>query len=248
MLRLTIIGICSLFLLGLNSCKLLNKPTKSPENLIITWHKNGGMLPSYSKLYISEDSCAWESYNEINLQQTPFNLSPTEIKELYAVLTANNYTKIESKHKPVLDRGGSDITIQVDEEKYKLLNSRSNFIIEKYISNYKAIEQAIIQKYEDYNSKHVNTLTLDLDSSITNSKYTVVLYIDRKEVYNESKSDYFTPITHSITNQSINCKVLFMKKSSSFQTVVNKYELTLHDLTSTKNIILTLVDDKLTLK
>lgn len=248
MLKLKHIAILTLSIVGINSCKLLNTAPKNPEHISIEWHKSGGMLPSYSHCYISLDSCVWENYNEISLQRTFFQLSRHEILELYSTFYTNKFTKIKSSKQDALDRGGSDIYINVDGENYELLNSGSNFIEDKFVDYYKTIEKAVVQKFEDVNSKQNKDVVINLDQSISASKHNVVLYLNNKEIYNEQKTGEFTSIEHTFQNNSAHFKILFMQKSnSSFQTVLHKYELILKDLPIDKNIILTLVDGKLTL-
>jgi hypothetical protein len=249
MLKIKYIGLFTILLIGFNSCKLLNTPSKTPKKISIEWRKNGGMLPSYSKLHISTDSCVWENYNEVNLHRTVFSLSEHEVQELYSILYLNHFNKITYSKQEVLDRGGSDIFINIDGNKYELLNSGSNFIEDQFINNFKTIEKAILQKYEDINNKQNTKIIIDLDQSITNSKDNVVLYINNKEVYNEQKTGEFNSLHHSIHNNSIQFKILIMQKyTSSFQTVLHKYELTLNESPTHKDIILTLVDGNLTLK
>jgi hypothetical protein len=249
MFKIKHIGILTLLIIVVNSCKLLNTPPKSPKLINIEWHKSGGMLPSYTNAYISADSCVWENYNGINLQRIVFELSDTEILDLYSTFYNNQFTKIKSSKQDVLDRGGSDIYINVDEKRYELLNSGSNFIIDEYRENYKAIEQVLLQKFEDINSKQNKNVIIDLDESISSSEHNVVLYINNKEVYNEQKTGEFNSLHHTIQNNSVQFKLFLMQKSSSsFQTVLHKYELTLKDNQISKDLILTLVDGKLILK
>jgi|GEM_PF-2176295 len=249
MFKIITFGLVILFLIGFNSCKYLYKIPKNPKSISIEWHKSGGMLPSYSKVYISNDSCIWINYNEISLHRTVFELSQSEILDLYSTFYNNNFTKIKYFKQEVQDRAGSDIYITIDNITYQLLNSGSHVIQDKFTTNYKVIEQAIIQKYEDANKGKNKDVKIDLSPSITDSKYNVVLYIDRKEVYNEQKSGEFIPIDHTIQNEGIHFKILLMKKSTSpFQTVISKYELTLNKLPSNKDIILILDDGNLILK
>lgn len=246
MFKLKISGLLLVLLISITSCKLLNKPPKQPKLISIEWNKSGGMMPLYTKAQLSEDSCVWKNYNGITLQQSTFNLSKDELNELYLVFYANQFTKIESSKQEVLDRGGSDILINVDGKKYELLNSGTNFITDEYKTNYNEIENAIIKKCNEANKKLNKSFTLNLDESITSSKHNIVLYIDNREVYNEQKSEEFTTVTHSTQSNSLHFKILIMQKSNaSFQTVLNKYELTLSKLPSDNDIILTLVDGKL---
>mgnify|MGYP006169301377 CR=1 FL=1 len=249
MLKIKYIGILTLLIISINSCKLLNTPPKSPKLISIEWHKTAGMLPSYADAYISSDSCIWENYNGINLQRIVFELSDNEILHLYSTFYNNQFTKIESSKQDVLDRGGSYIYINVNEKRYELLNSGSNFITDEFIENYKAIEQVLLEKFEDINSKQSKNVIIDLDESISSSKHNVVLYINSKEVYNEQKTGEFNSMHYTIQNNSVHFKIFLMQKSSSsFQTVLHKYELTLKDNQINQDLILTLVDGKLILK
>jgi len=249
MLKIKELGLFILLLLGVNSCKLLNSPPKHPKIIEITWDKSAGMLPLYSKAYISNDSCVWENYNGINLKRTVFRLSEKEINDLYSVFYTNQFTEITSSKQEVVDRGGSNIYIRIDKKKYQLLNSGTNFIQNQFINNYKAIEDAIILNCKEANSNQTKEFKIYLNKSITNSTHNIVLYLNNKEIYNEQKTGEFTPLEYSTQDNSIHFKVLMMKKtSSSFQTVLHKYELILQELPLNNHIILTLVDGNLILK
>ncbi len=251
MLRIKYIGLFLIVLIGVNSCSLLNIPPKQPKKITVSWNKSGGMLPSYSNVYISTDSCIWKSYNEINLTKNTFNISETELLDLYSVFYNNNFTKIESSKQDVSNRAGSDIYINIDGEKYELLNSGTNFIQEQFTNNFKNIEQAILQTYEEVNNKQNKDIIIDMDTSLTNSAHNVVLYLNNKEVYNEQKTGEFNSLHHSnsIKDNSIHFRILLKANSdSSVLTVLNKYELTLNALPTRNHLILTLVDGNLILK
>ena len=236
----------SVLLIG---CSTYSKIPQRPSEIIITWYKSGGLMPGYENIYISKDSCIHEiRYNGL-LKQRLFTLTKDQLSSLYDEIYINNYATIQSDSTPVLDRGGSEISLIIDDINYGISNLGHNVIKKEFISNYLNIENAIKNVSFDELERQKNDFSILLDESISQSNHNVILYINDKEVYNEQKDGQFEPFSIKLFKNSNKFKVLMMNKGNNpYQTVVAKHELIIGELSDNNKIILTLVNNSLNVK
>jgi len=148
---------------------------ETPAKFVINWSEGGGMLNRSEHIYISYDSAAWvfDRYN----QETVINWNPDKkvINDLYGILKANKVDKIKSVSEgQVYDRGGITMDINIDDKSYRLDNSGSNFIMDKWKSNYATINNAVI----DYAMKEVENKKIAIDISLLDGLFKSGYYIN----------------------------------------------------------------------
>jgi len=222
---------------------------KDPKEIKISWYKDGGMLPEYSRIYISNDSCSYLSSKQNIEQIVKYQVSNIELKALYDVFYNNEFNKIQTFEEEIYDRGGSSISLTADTQSFSISNSGMTLIKENNQAQYANIEKAILNLNKAYVNKQKQTILIDLDTSITNYKNNVTLYVNDNIVYSEEKNgEYFTlelellPINNSF-------QIYFMEDGNNpWQEVDKRFEFLLEQLPLNNNILLTLEDNQLIVK
>jgi hypothetical protein len=166
---------------------------KNPSKLTVNWSEGGGMLNRSEHIYISFDSAAWvfDRYNN----ETVISWKPEKkvIDDLYEVFRSNKIDKIKSTSEgQVFDRGGISINIEIDEKSYEIDNSGSNFIMDKWRSNYVAVNKAIT----DYAMKEVENQKISIEISLLDGIYKSGYYINL-DINEERVINYETDTTSS---------------------------------------------------
>jgi hypothetical protein len=119
-------------------------PDARPEKLVVEYHVDGGMMYYSEALYISEDS----SYYTVNdggaISRLNFMLSKAEMDKLYKIFTDNNFDRIKTFDKKVLDRGGSSVFMRWGKDKIaSVSNSGMSFVKESWQKEWNACESAL---------------------------------------------------------------------------------------------------------
>lgn len=245
-----ILGLAFIVLL-MSACKVLstNLPEK-PKQIQISWNVDGGMLMRNESIFISNDSCTYNLEVERRKQFIIFQLSPIILDSLYQIFYDNSFDKIETYKEEIYDRGGTSINMSVDGESYSVSNSGMSLIKENYKENYSRIEYAVKTIAFDEISKQKKLIDIKLDTSITNSEHNVILYVNGETYYQEKKDGEYLILDLSLFSMNNLFEIYFMQNdgNQSFETVVERFDVVLEDLSSKSEILLILDGNELIVK
>lgn len=257
-MKISIFSIAFVFSTYLLSCSNLSSThgnekngdlPKSPKKIKIYWNENGGMMPQYSQIYISNDSCSYLSSKQNVRQLVEYAVSEEEIRSLYDVFYTNEFNKIQTYQQEIYDRGGSSVSLIVDDQSFSVSNSGVDFIKEKNKSQYATIEKAIFKLNKTYVNRQKRTVFIDLDTSITNTKNNVILYVNDNIEYSEEKNGEYFTLEIDLLPMNNNFQIYFMKDGNkSWQEVNKRFDFLLEQLPENNKIMLTLEGDQLNIK
>jgi len=206
-------------------------------------------MPKHETIFISKDSCIHEIIDKGRVEQRHFSLTKNQLSSLYDEIYNNNYATIKSDSIPVLDRGGSRISLKIDGIDYDISNFGYNVTKEEFKPNFLNIENAIKHVAYTKLENQKSDFNILLDESITQTNNHVILYINDNEVYNEQKDGEFESFSIKLFKNSNTFKVLMMKRgTNSYQTVVAKHEVIIGELPDNNKIMITLVNNSLKVK
>lgn len=237
-----------LITVAVSACKVLstNLPEK-PKQFNISWRVDGGMLDRSESIYISNDSCAYQLRVEGREQFVNFTLSNKILDSLYQVFYDNSFDKIETYEEEVFDRGGTSIYMNADGDSYSVSNSGMTYIKSEFSANYAKIEGAVKTITFDEISKQKRLMDIKLDSSITNSKFNVVLYVNGNSYYQEKKDGEYLTLDLSLFTMNNIFEIYFMKNdgNQNYETVDQRFDVVLEQLPVKNEILLILEDNDL---
>ncbi|MCE3225924.1 MAG: hypothetical protein K0S32_475 [Bacteroidetes bacterium] len=120
-------------------------PTKRPDDLVIDYHVDGGMMDYSVQIDVSADSCHFRKREDGKVVEKRFKLSIAERDSLYTLLQKNSFNKIKynTEKGTVYDRGGVSVTIGWDKNKIIVSDAQSNFVQEKWYEQWRAVTEGI---------------------------------------------------------------------------------------------------------
>ncbi|MBN2894217.1 MAG: hypothetical protein JXL97_20265 [Bacteroidales bacterium] len=175
---------------------------KDIKNIEITWNENGGMLFYIENVKFTKDSCSYEKNIDGAIQHANFTISEKQLEDLYSVFVKNEFDLIKTYQQPVTDRGGSSITLKVNEQNFSVSNAGSSFIEKEYSKNYNGVESEILKLTKEEVDKQKKEITISFDETITNSEQKIKLFINRDIVFDEQAFGGFQPITVKLLNDN----------------------------------------------
>lgn len=159
-----------------------NEPGKDsdlPEkysSLVIRWNDGGGMLDMSESIYLSEERSEWIFHKDGHDKKIEFTSSTKELSDLYNYLREQSFDKIKTHSEgQIYDRGGIDIYVDVDDKTFKVNNSGSTMLVDKWVSNWKNCSSKIHEFAEQKVAEKRFPLQLLLDSSINTDEYFIRL-------------------------------------------------------------------------
>jgi hypothetical protein len=180
---------------SLTACKIFKKENtelpKNPKEIKILWEQNKGMIGGYESIYLSNDSCTYKLRQKGQEQVINFTIPSENLLSLYKTFITNKFSLIQSNVKEISDRGGSKITLRVDDKSKTVNNSGNHFVDEKFLDNYLAIEKQIKEIAFNEINKLKKDIVINLSDELVNSPYYLYLYVNDVEVYNELNDGNF---------------------------------------------------------
>ena len=130
----------------LSGCNILgqvnNLPAQRPDDLVLTYHFDGGMVNHSEDILFSADSCVISINEGGKRSRKRFKLNEKTLDDLYIRLKLEQFDKIEYKTEgQVSDRGG--ITIQLSWNKgrqnIKVDDAQNAFVKENWSKEWRSI-------------------------------------------------------------------------------------------------------------
>lgn len=222
---------------------------KDPKKIVVTWNKNGGMLPERTQIYISNDSCSYFTSKQGVDQLLEYRIPELDLKTLYNVFYTNKFNEIETFHEEIYDRGGSSISLSADTQSFSVSNSGMTLIKENNKEQYAAVEKAILNFNKTQISKQSKTVIIDLDSSIANYSNYVVLYVNGAVEYSEEQNGEYFTLELDLLPMNNKFEIYLLKKDDKdFPVLDKRYEVLLEQLPENNKVLLTLDGDQLIIK
>ncbi len=222
---------------------------KNPKEIIINWFYDAGMLNENKRIFISNDSCYYLSSKNGLEQKIDFILDDDELLKLYDVFLTQKFDKIRTFNDDgIYDRGGTSINITANKiNSFSISNSGQTFVSIGYIDNYNVVESSILNVVEKKTEKQKVEVQIDLDTSISNYKDNIQLFINGELKYDKDKNDSFNLISLNLFSMNNKIEVYFLKPSqnNSYPKLDKHYELIVDELEENGKIILKIVNDKL---
>ncbi len=129
-------------------------PQDMPEDFKVDFFHDSGMMRQCRKAFISKDSCFFSFKVGKNEEKFNFEISETELGNLYSAFRKNKFSQIkENREREVYDRGGTIIKIMWKDKVLTKDNSGMTFIKESWKINffnvYEAIKSLVKNKLKD---------------------------------------------------------------------------------------------------
>ena len=99
------------------------------------------MLPESEIININTDTASYQSRKSDEIDEYNWHPTREELEDLYQIMLDNDFSSIRSSEDkcPVYDRGGVNVTINVDGKETRIDNSGNHFIEEKWQRNFALI-------------------------------------------------------------------------------------------------------------
>jgi len=137
-----------------SSFKNTELPANMPDDIIIHYSEDGGMLPIVEEIHLSMNESYYRTFYHYINNKTPFSAGKAALNDLFLVFKSNKINNIESRKEIVMDRGGIIINISWERTRpwkkmINLIDSGFFFIKDEYKKNFQNIVDAI-KKTADY--------------------------------------------------------------------------------------------------
>jgi hypothetical protein len=117
-------------------------PEERPDELLIHFSSNGGMVMQSEDIYLHEDSSSFRYNYNGAFGSTKIRMSEKELDRIYNIIRDNFFEDIETEQKNIADRGGITITLIWDENKISVSNSGMNFVKDEWHEEWNNIVNA----------------------------------------------------------------------------------------------------------
>lgn len=131
-------------------------PAEMPAGTKMSFHKNGGMLPTFKEIKVSEDLLVIESRGPRESQPQSFyaEIAPEDARALYRVFVENRFDRIKNDKRDgiVYDAPSESIYIRAGKASKNISYGPNSPLSGSNLRGYKAVKQAIeklAEKYQD---------------------------------------------------------------------------------------------------
>lgn len=248
MKNIVIISLFSFLLFSCDDSVSVGK-SKLPENIetiSISWSYGGGMMYFFEDIEINQNTCNYVVDRGGVEQKVSFEITDKQINELFKVFRDNSFDKITTYEEMVLDRGGSSIELNINGKNYRVSNAGLNFVKDKYVENYNAIEETILSLVYAEVENQKQEVKITIDSSIIATDYSVTLYVNDIIYYMESDDLIAPTMTLNLLNDNNSFVITYgeYQDGQEYTTEIEWFELVLEELPASREIILKMNDDE----
>lgn len=162
-------------------------PEETPADLRITYTTTKGLLNSSETIYLSSDSCYYETIFQDITNRFNFFVTNKDMKELYGVLNKYEIESIRTKQlqRAAPERMGDNLLIQWDNFQSITIVNSGNFILEdKWLNNWKKIVKNIRKYVKMQQDDRSRNFTVKFDESFTGKK--VAMYLSNDFLYDNT--------------------------------------------------------------
>lgn len=161
----------------------------NPPDLKITYTTTKGLLNSSETIFLSRDSCYYETIFQDISNRFTFYITSKNMDEMYEVLLKNEIPKISSKQleRAAPERAGDNLLLKWGEYSSIVTNNSGNFILEdKWLNNWKRIVKNIRKFVKVEIDNRSRDFTVKLDESFSGKK--LAMYLNNEFLYDNTIS------------------------------------------------------------
>jgi hypothetical protein len=161
----------------------------NPPNLKITYTTTKGLLNSAETIFLSRDSCYYETIYQDISNRFAFYITSKNMDEMYDILLKYEIPKISSKQlgRAAPERAGDNLLLQWGEYSSIVTNNSGNFILEdKWLNNWKKIVKNIRKFVKVEIDNRSRNFTVRLDESFSDKK--LAMYLNNEFLYDNTVS------------------------------------------------------------
>ena len=162
-MRFTYLFILLLVTAGCSTDKL---PEQRPDDLVIKYTEDGGMVDKSKTIYLSKDSSYVTDRNYGAENKTYILTSKADMDNLYKVLKDNNFEHIDVREEEVHDRGGSTVSVSFGGETITKSNSGLSFVEDSWQIQYDEVTGAIRKLADDFLEKMKRNFKIEIDTTL----------------------------------------------------------------------------------
>lgn len=161
----------------------------NPPDLKITYTTTGGLLNSAETIFLSRDSCYYETiYQDVSNRFT-FFITSKDMDEMYEILKKYEVSLIASKQleRAAPERAGDNLLLQWGDYSSIVINNSGNFILQdKWLNNWKKIKKNIRKFVKVETDNRSREFTVRLDESFSGKK--LAMYLNNEFLFDNTIS------------------------------------------------------------
>ncbi len=162
----------------------------NPPDLKITYTTTKGLLNSTETIFLSRDSCYYETIYQDITNRFTFFITSKNMDEMYDVLLKNEVSNIASKQleRAAPERAGDNLLLQWGEHSSIVINNSGNFILQdKWLNNWKKIIKNIRKHVKVQLDDRSRDFIVKFDESLSGKK--IAMYLNNNFLYDNTPSD-----------------------------------------------------------
>lgn len=156
----------------------------NPPNLKITYTTTKGLLNSSETIFLSRDSCYYETIYQDVTNRFTFFLTSKSMDEMYDILLKYEVPKIASKQleRAAPERAGDNLLLQWGDYSSIVINNSGNFILQdKWLTNWKKIVKNIRKHVKVQVDDRSRNFIVKFDESLNGKK--IAMYLNNDFLY-----------------------------------------------------------------
>lgn len=163
-------------------------PEEFPADLKVTYTATKGLMNSSETIFLSADSCYYETIFQDITNRFTFYTTSKNMKELFDTFNKYEIEKITTKKldRAAPERMGDNLLLQWGQDFYSILISNSgNFILsDKWLNNWKKIVKNVKKHAKVELDNRSRTFTIKFDTPLTGKK--VAMYLNNEFLYDNT--------------------------------------------------------------
>lgn len=163
-------------------------PEEFPADFKVTYTATKGLMNSSETIFLSADSCYYETIFQDITNRFSFYTTSKNMKELFDVVNKYEIGKISTKKldRPAPERMGDNLLLQWGQDFYSILVTNSgNFILnDKWLNNWKKIIKNVKKHVKVELDNRSRTFTIKFDESLSEKK--VTMYLNNEFLYDNT--------------------------------------------------------------
>jgi len=160
---------------------------ENPPDLKITYTATKGLLNSTETIFLSRDSCYYETIYQDVSNRFNFFITSKNMDELYEIFMKYEIEKIRAKplERAAPERAGDNLLLQWGEYSSILIANSGNFILEdKWLNNWRKIVKNIKKFAKVQIDDRSRNFTIRFDESLSNKR--VAMYLNDGFLYDNT--------------------------------------------------------------
>jgi hypothetical protein len=163
-------------------------PEEFPADMKVTYTATKGLMNSSETIFLSADSCYYETIFQDISNRFTFYTTSKNMKELFEIFNKYEIEKITTKklEREAPERVGDNLLIQWGQDFYSILISNSgNFILnDKWLNNWRKIVKNVKKHAKVELDNRARTFTIKFDEALKGKR--VAMYLNNEFLYDNN--------------------------------------------------------------